>query len=294
MPALPIRRRTHLAQLGASLGTAWGAGLAALAGSPARAQPEAGADAALAAALAGPQRSANNRARDAARHPAETLQFFGVRPAHSVLELSPGGGWYTEILAPWLRERGRLAVAHFARDDAQDYRRRGRANFEAKLAKHPELYDRVLVGTLPGGPLGPRFGELPLAPGSVDCVLTFRNVHNWLEDSQLDDILRASFALLRPGGVLGVVDHRAAPDTPLAQQIKTGYLTEALVAERLRAAGFVAEARSEVNANPRDTRDHPHGVWSLPPTLRGGEATRERFLAIGESDRFTHRYRKPG
>lgn len=289
MPSMPIRRRTHLAQLGACLGAA----LAASAVGPARAQPagEIPADAALAAALAGPQRSAANRARDLARRPAQTLQFFGVQATHTVLELAPGGGWYTEILAPWLRERGRLAVAHYARDDATEYRRRGRASFEAKLAKNPELYDRVLVGTLP---TGPRFSDLPLAPGSVDQVLTFRNVHNWIEDKVLDDLLRASLALLRPGGVLGVVDHRATPGTPLAQQIKTGYLTEALVIERVQAAGFQLEARSELNANPRDTHDHPHGVWSLPPTLRGGEAGREAFLAIGESDRFTHRYRKPG
>lgn len=289
----PIRRRALLAQ--------WGAGLAALAGVPARAQSASAvvadavvADAALAAALAGPQRSAANRARDAARHPGQTLQFFGLQPNHTVLELAPGGGWYTEILAPWLRERGRLAVAHYARDDAEDYRRRGRANFEAKLAKNPEVYDRVLVGTLLNPADAPRFADLPLAPGSVDRVLTFRNVHNWLEDGRLDPLLKASFALLRPGGVLGVVDHRAPPGTPLAQQIKTGYLTEALVSERAQAAGFVPDGRSEVNANPRDTHDHPHGVWSLPPTLRGGDAGREAMLAIGESDRFTHRYRKPG
>lgn len=291
MHPLPIRRRTHLAQLGACLGTGLGAGLVASAFAQTQAQSEPPVDAALAAALAGPQRSAANRARDGARHPAQTLQFFGVQATHTVLELAPGGGWYTEILAPWLRERGRLAVAHYARDDAEDYRRRGRANFEAKLAKNPEWYDRVLVGTLP---TAARFTDLPLAPGSVDQVLTFRNVHNWIEDRRLDDILRASFAVLRPGGVLGVVDHRAAPGTPLAQQIKSGYLSEALVTERVQAAGFQLEARSEVNANPRDTREHPHGVWSLPPTLRGGEAGREAFLAIGESDRFTHRYRKPG
>ncbi|MEK8052742.1 methyltransferase [Ideonella sp. DXS22W] len=282
-----IRRRTHLAGLAA--------GLATLSSLGARAQPAADTtDAGLAVALAGPQRSPANRARDAARHPAQTLQFFGVQSTHTVLELSPGGGWYTEILAPWLRERGRLAVAHFARDDAEDYRRRGRASFEAKLAASPAVYDRVIVGTLLNPGDGARLPDLPLAPGSVDRVLTFRNVHNWLEDGRLDPLLRASFALLRPGGVLGVVDHRAAPGTPLAQQIRTGYIAEDLMAERAQAAGFVPDGRSEVNANPRDTRDHPHGVWSLPPTLRGRDVGREAMLAIGESDRFTHRYRKPG
>jgi predicted methyltransferase len=262
------------------------AGLAASA-LPVRAQGE--ADDGLQAALAGSHRSAANRARDAARHPAETLRVFGVQPQHTVVELSPGSGWYTEILAPWLRARGRLVAAHYASDDAKAYRRQSRADFEARLAASPALYDRVAVGTLA---VGPGFNGL-VAPGSVDQVLTFRNVHNWIEEQRLDALLRAAFEALRPGGVLGVVDHRAAPGTPLAQQIQTGYLTEALVAEHAHAAGFVLEAASEVNANPRDTRDHPHGVWSLPPTLRGGEADRARFLAIGESDRLTHRYRKP-
>lgn len=261
---------------------------------PARAEDT--SDARLAAILAGSHRSTANRARDVARHPAQTLAFFGVQPTQRVLELAPGGGWYTEILAPWLRERGQLAVAHYARDDADAGRRRSRAGYEAKLAADPGLYDRVAVGTLPSALQGARFPDLPLANGSLDAVLTFRNLHNWLEDGRLDDLLRASLALLRPGGVLGVVDHRAAPGTPLAEQVRSGYLTEALVTERAQAAGFTPEARSEVNANPRDTRDHPNGVWSLPPTLRGADsaAERERLLAIGESDRFTHRYRKPG
>ncbi len=263
------------------------AGLAAIA-LPAWAQGA--ADDGLQAALAGNHRSAANRARDAARHPAETLRLFGVQPQHTVVELSPGSGWYTEILAPWLRQRGLLVAAHYATDDAKAYRRRSRADFEARLAASPALYDRVAVGTLAAGTA---FNGL-VAPGSVDQVLTFRNVHNWIEEQRLDALLRAAFEALKPGGVLGVVDHRAAPDTPLAQQIRTGYLTEALVTTHARAAGFVLEAASEVNANPLDGRDHPHGVWSLPPTLRGGDVDRARFEAIGESDRLTHRYRKPG
>ncbi len=247
-------------------------------------------DTALRRALAGPQRSAAQRARDAARHPYETLRFFGLAPTLTVLELSPGAGWYTEILAPYLRERGRLWAAHAARDAPDDYSRRGRANFEAKLAADPAHYDRVRVGTLP---TGPAFADLG-PPGSVDLVLSFRNVHNWLEDGRLDDILRASLTLLRPGGVLGIVDHRAPVGTPLERQKSSGYTTEAVTIAAATAAGFRLEARSEINANPRDDHDHPHGVWSLPPTLRGGEVDKARFLAIGESDRFTHRYRKPG
>jgi len=246
-------------------------------------------DAALRAALAGPQRGAANRARDAARHPYETLRFFGLAPGATVIELAPGAGWYTEILAPYLRERGRLFAAHYARDAAQEGRRRSRAAFEAKLAADPANYARVVVGTLP---VGGRFEDLPAA-ADADLVLTFRNVHNWLEEGSLDGILRASFTALKPGGVLGVVDHRAPPGTPPARQRTSGYITEAVMTEHARAAGFVLDATSPVNENPRDTHDHPHGVWSLPPTLRGGDVDRARFVAIGESDRFTHRYRKP-
>jgi predicted methyltransferase len=253
------------------------------------AQPAA-EDAALLAAIAGPQRSAANRARDAARHPYETLRFFGLAATQSVLELAPGGGWYTEILAPYLREQGQLLVAHYPRDSSDEGSRRSRSGFEAKLAAEPRLYDRVRVGTLPSGR---SFTDLALPAGGVDLVLTFRNAHNWLEEGRLDDLLAAGFAALRPGGVLGVVDHRAPAGTPLAQQQASGYLSEALLIEHARGAGFELAARSEINANPRDTHDHPHGVWSLPPTLRGGDTGRERFIAIGESDRFTHRYVKP-
>lgn len=264
--------------------------LAALAATalPLRAQPVADADAALQAVIAGAHRSAANRARDAARHPYETLRFFGLRPQHQVIEIAPGGGWYTEILAPWLREAGRLHAAHYARDDRVEYRRKSRAAFEAKLAAEPALYDRVVVGTMPAAG---RFSDLAV-PGGADAVLTFRNVHNWIEDGQLDDMLRAFAAVLKPGGVLGVEEHRAAPGTTLGRIKASGYVTEALLIERARAAGLELQASSEINANPRDSKDHPHGVWSLPPTLRGGDVDRARFLAIGESDRFTHRYVK--
>ena len=250
-------------------------------------------DPAVQAALDAPRRSAAWRARDAARHPCETLAFFGLRPTQTVLELAPGGGWYTEILAPVLRERGRLLAAHYPRDSSNDGRRRARTAFEAKLAREPAAYDKVVVGSLPrdGG-----FGDLAAAladGGGADLVLTFRNVHNWLEEGTLDGTLRACFAALKPGGVLGVVDHRAAPGTALQVMHDSGYVTEALMEEHARGAGFAIDARSELNANPRDTRDHPKGVWSLPPALSGGDADKARFLAIGESDRFTHRYLKP-
>ena len=260
----------------------------ALAGLPLPLWAQEADDAALRAAIAGSHRSEANRARDAARRPYETLRFFGLRASDTVVELAPGGGWYTEILAPWLRERGKLIAAHYAANDAQDYRRKGRAAFEAKLARNPELYDRVQVGTLPG-----TAGFTDIAPaGGADAVLTFRNVHNWIEDGHLDESLRAFASVLKRGGVLGVEEHRAAPGTSLEQIKRSGYVTEQLLIERAAAAGFTLAARSEVNANPRDTKDHANGVWSLPPTLRGGEVDRAKFVAIGESDRFTHRYIK--
>jgi predicted methyltransferase len=244
----------------------------------------------LSDAIAGPQRSAANRARDAYRHPLETLAFFGIAPQHRVIEIAPGGGWYTEILAPYLRERGRLYAAHYPADAADPQERQARARFEQKLAADPAVYDRVIVGAEPSGARG--FTDIAPA-GGADAVLTFRNVHNWIEADRLDANLNAFFAVLRPGGTFGVEEHRAAPGTPLPRVVATGYVPEALVVERARAAGFELQDRSEVNANPRDTRDHPNGVWSLPPTLRGGATDRERFLAIGESDRMTLRFVKP-
>lgn len=251
-------------------------------------------DPALDALVAGPQRSAENRARDVWRHPAETLRFFGLRADAQVLELAPGGGWYTEIIAPYVRAQGKLYTAHYPRDDSSNYRRQRRASFEALLASQPAVFDRVVSGTLPAAPFTGMDGltfERPL-----DAVLTFRNVHNWLEDGHLDDRLKLFFSLLRPGGVLGIEDHRAAPGTPLAQQIKSGYLTEALVIEHAKAAGFELVGRSDLNANPRDTKDYADGVWALPPVLRGAEANtpeRARRLAIGESDRMTLKFIKP-
>ena len=245
-------------------------------------------DAALRAAIDGAHRSAANRARDPARHPYEMLRFSGLAPTQQVIELSPGGGWFTEILAPYLRAQGRLYAAHESATDASDYRRRSRQGFDAKLARDPALYDKVQVGLMPRTP---RFADIA-PPGGADLVLTFRNVHNWIEANHLDATLQAAFAVLKPGGVLGVEEHRAPPGMTTAWIAKNGYVTEALMVERAQAAGFKLDARSEVNANPRDTKDHPHGVWSLPPTLRGGDVDRARFVAIGESDRFTHRYVK--
>lgn len=247
-------------------------------------------DAALRAVIAGSHRSAANRARDTARHPYETLRFFGLRPGHKVIEIAPGAGWFTEILAPYLREHGEYYAAHYGYDNPLEYRRNLRRGFDARLASRPDLYDRVRMGlftttdTLGG-----------IAPeGGADLVLTFRNVHNWIEAGHLDASLQAFARALKPGGVLGVEEHRATPGSSLETMKRSGYVTETFLIERARATGFELAARSEINANPADTRDHPNGVWSLPPTLRGGEVDQARFLAIGESDRFTHRYIRAG
>jgi predicted methyltransferase len=240
----------------------------------------------LAEVIAGPQRSPANRARDAARHPLETLAYFSLAPGQTVIEIAPGGGWYTEILAPYLREHGHYYAA-LDLSEATDPAR-ARADFETKFVAHPELYGRVHVGTLPAQGA---FTDIA-PPGGADRVLTFRNVHNWMKAGNLDDVLRAFYAVLEPGGVLGIEEHRAPPGTPIGRMLETGYVTEEFVILRARAAGFRLAGHAEINANPRDDHDHPNGVWSLPPTLRGGEVDRDKYLAIGESDRMTLRFIK--
>ncbi|QHJ01625.1 methyltransferase [Xylophilus rhododendri] len=241
----------------------------------------------LRAAVDGPQRSAANRARDGARHPYETLAFFGLRPDAQVIEIAPGGGWYTEILAAYLSPKGRLYAAHEPAEGSPG-QQRARKAFADKLVADPATYGRVVLGTLPVE----RFTDIH-PPGGADAVLTFRNIHNWISDGHFDETLRAFFAVLKPGGVLGVEEHRALPGTSLSQVIASGYVPQDFVVDRARAAGFRLAAISEINANPRDTHDHARGVWSLPPTLRGGEVDRAKYLAIGESDRMTLRFVKP-
>lgn len=240
--------------------------------------------------IAGAHRTPAFKERDRYRHPKETLLFFGVRPEMHVVEVWPGAGWYTEILAPLLRERGRYYAAHFYVDEKTlpQYRDSRRA-FLDKLAKAPALYDRTVVTSL-------RAPErLDLAPkGSVDLVLTFRNVHNWLTEPGNDQAMfRAFHTVLKSGGVLGVVEHRARQGTSLEDMKRTGYMTEAYVIALAEKAGFRLVARSEINANPKDTKDYPEGVWTLPPTFRLGNADREKYLAIGESDRMTLKFVKP-
>jgi predicted methyltransferase len=236
---------------------------------------------ALQAAVADPGRDAAQRARDRYRHPAETLAFFGLTPTDTVIEISPGSGWYSAILAPYLRDAGRYIAATATPAP-------GRSNaLRAVFAADPARYGRATLVEYDGK--APSLG----APASADAVLTFRNVHNWVAAGSADAYFQAFFAALKPGGTLGVVDHRAKPGTDLDTMKKSGYLTEALVVDLATRAGFVLEARSEVNANPADSADHPNGVWTLPPTNRHDEANKAKYAAIGESDRMTLRFRKP-
>jgi predicted methyltransferase len=240
-------------------------------------------------ALAGAHRTDANRARDGYRHPKETLQFFGLRPDMAVVEIWPGGGWYTEVLAPALRDKGVLYAAHFHVDEkSAKYMGPARDNFQKKLAAQPGIYDRVKVTALSA----PQ--QVGIAPaGSADMVLTFRNVHNWTAAKTDEATFRAFYTALKPGGTLGVVEHRAKPGTSLERMIKSGYMTEAYVISLAEKVGFRFVARSEINANPKDTTDHPSGVWTLPPTYRLKDQDRAKYAAIGESDRMTLKFVKP-
>ena len=241
------------------------------------------------ATLLGDHRSDKNKARDVFRHPKETLLFFGFKADQTVVEMTPGAGWYTEIIAPVLREHGTYyAAVNKVVDKGPEALRVRDIAFRKSLADRPDLYDRVRisVSTLPD--------LFPMAPaGTADLVLTFRNVHNWAKAGTVDSIFKAFFTTLKRGGTLGVVEHRAKEGTSVEQMIKTGYMTEAYVIDAAKKAGFVLGAKSEINANPRDTKDYPDGVWTLPPTLLLGDKDREKFLAIGESDRMTLRFTKP-
>jgi len=285
MARMPYARSLSLA-LAVSLIAAVGM---ASAGSPSGALVTNATGASLDAAIGGSWRTPNNVARDKYRHPKETLTFFGVNADETVIEITPGGGWWTEILSPYLRENGHYVAAVW--DDAitgqPQYRYNLNKQLREKVAGNAALYGKVEQRKFDAK--HPNFGPA----GSADVVLTFRNAHNWVEDGNAQDYFNAFFAVLKPGGTLGFVDHRANPGTDLATQIKSGYLTEDLVVGYAKAAGFVLEDKSEVNANAKDTKDHPNGVWTLPPTNQHDKADDAKYKAIGESDRMTLRFRKP-
>jgi predicted methyltransferase len=253
--------------------------------------------------LAMPHRTAENKSRDASRHPAETLAFFGVRPDSKVVELWPGGGWYTEVLGPFVRERGKLTVTIFDPNGPEAYYGTGQAKkmLERIAAEKAVLGDiqtvvvpqkvelddkgQVTKTTLEPFELGPE--------GSADVVLTFRNSHGWYRNDAIELVYGAAFRVLAPGGIFGVEQHRAPEGADPNATAEKGYLPEATVIAAAQAVGFELVEKSEINANPKDTHDHPHGVWSLPPSLEGGEVDRAKYEAIGESDRMTLKFRKP-
>lgn len=242
----------------------------------------------FASILAGDHRSDKNRARDAFRHPQQTLEFLGLRPDMTVVEIWPGGGWYMEVVAPYLRVEGTYYAAGFDQDAEAEYYQRAIKGLSDKLAARPDLYSQVVVTELAEG-------KLEIAPnGSADMVLTFRNVHNWLDDGDFAaQAFGAMYQALKPGGVLGVIEHRGDPDRPQDPDGKSGYVTEKLVIDLAEAAGFQLADRSEINANPKDTKDYSRGVWTLPPTLTRGDKKRDKYLAIGESDRMTLKFVRP-
>lgn len=246
-------------------------------------------DLALKAAAAAPSRTKENIVRDAARHPYETLSFFGIKPDMTVVELMPEGGWYTEILAPFLREKGTLiGVDGPIVEGEKGFFTQQFRNF---LATKPAVYDRVKIGLFQ-----PQKKIFDFAKdGTVDMVLTFRNVHNWVgeKDETVRTAFKAIFLSLKPGGVFGVVDHRRPEAMPQDSRAMSGYVHESYLIKLAEEAGFKLAAKSEINANPKDDADYTFGVWSLPPSLTNGEYKRAKYLAIGESDRMTLKFVKP-
>ncbi len=247
-------------------------------------------ESAIAPVLAGDWRSDTNKARDQYRHPQQTLGFFGVKASDTVVEITPGGGWYTEVLAPLLKDKGRYFgtvtdPTKTSSEASRTYNEKQNKALRDKLAARADVYGSASL--LEIDPKAPVIGE----SGSADVVLTFRNVHNWMGAGTQAEMFEAFFEVLKPGGTLGVVEHRANDDVPKGD--KSGYVSEAQVIAMALAAGFTLDARSEINANPKDTKDYANGVWTLPPNLREGEKDRAKYLAIGESDRMTLRFKKP-
>ena len=242
---------------------------------------------ALIAILAGDQRPPEERARDAYRHPRETLLFFGIRPEMKVMEVWPEPGWYTAVIAPLVREKGKYYAAVIAEDPSSKYITHRLEEYRSRLATRPDLYDRVSVVSFPAD------GGDAVPPGAVDMVLTFRNIHNWMARDQASQAFRTMFRALKPGGILGVVEHRGNPAVPQDPKAKSGYVNEDYAIRLIEEQGFRLVAKSEVNDNPRDTKDYEQGVWTLPPTYRLGAKDHDKYAAIGESDRFTLRFVKP-
>jgi predicted methyltransferase len=236
----------------------------------------------------GDHRSQANKARDKYRHPLQTLEWFDVEPDMTVVEIFPGSaGWYTEILAPYLMEQGTFYAAGPDPQSSSRFARNTVNMFKAKMASSP-LYKNVITTVL-----APPDKVDIAPPDSADRVLTFRNVHNWMKAGTDQQVFGAMYRALKPGGILGVVEHRGDPDKPQDPEANSGYVREDYVIKLAEKTGFIYMGSTEINANPKDTKDYPKGVWTLPPTLVLKDVDRDKYLAIGESDRMTLKFMKP-
>lgn len=244
---------------------------------------------ALEQSVKAPTRSTQNMLRDQYRNPIQTLTFFDIKPTDTVVEISPGSGWYTEILAPLLKDKGTYYAAHFPADSTVNYYKKSLKRYQEKLTQSP-LYSKVKVTEFAP------FRENKIAPAnSADLVLTFRNLHNWYSkgDEGVINAFKDFYSALKPGGILGIVEHRLPEQLDQSDNQESGYLKTSLAISWALQAGFELVGSSEINANAKDTAQHPRGVWTLPPSLRLGEQDKAKYQAIGESDRFTLKFRKP-
>jgi predicted methyltransferase len=250
---------------------------------------DAGTEAKIKKAIEGSQRTPENKARDPYRHPLATLKALGLKDTMAVMEIWPSGGYWTEILAPVLKDKGRYVAAHWDPDANSEFMKKAVAAFKEKLAKDPASYAKTEVVAL-----NIASGKTePVKPGTMDMVVTFRNIHNWMAQDQAKQMFDIMYASLKPGGYLGVEEHRAKTDKEQDPKAASGYVREDYAIKLVESAGFKLVSKSEVNANPKDTKDYPKGVWTLPPNYREGDVDKAKYTAIGESDRFTLLFQKP-
>jgi predicted methyltransferase len=275
---MPAQHRCTLAALAAAL--------LAVACASASSTQETAAEA-LDRVIADGHRAASERARDIYRHPKETLLFFGLRPQMQVVEIWPEPGWYTQIIAPFVKDQGKYYAALSVPNPDSVYVTARIKAFQDKFAAHPEIYGKVELTKF-----GPGAGDIA-PPGSVDMVVTFRNIHTWMAAGWAPQAFAYMYKALKPGGILGVVEHRGNPALPQDPRAKSGYVREDEAIRLIESQGFALVAQSEINANPKDTKDYPQGVWTLPPEYRLGDKDKEIYAAIGESDRFTLKFVKP-
>lgn len=239
-------------------------------------------------AVAAEHRSEKNIARDVYRHPVETLSFFGIKPDMTVLEILPGGGWYTEILAPMLKDKGHLTLASFGADHPNNFLQGLHNKLVTKLQANPSVYGKADVVVFKKGDT--YLSEVP--DNSQDMVVTFRNTHNWIRFGGIEEVYPAFYRVLKKGGTLGIVQHRAKEGSDYKESAENGYVPEAYLISFIEGLGFELVETSEINANPKDTKDHKAGVWSLPPSYRLKEVNKAHYQAIGESDRMTLKFIK--